>query len=184
MKRLHALLLILSLLAAPLALAADWQAAKGSTLGFRASYMDEAFEGRFARFSPAIRFDPDALEDARFDVRIELATADTDSPDRDEMLVGPDFFDARRAPEARYVATSFRHLGGNDYEAKGELTLNGVTRPVPLRFTWTPGTPATLEGKATVRRLAFGVGEGDWADTGLLPDEVEVFTRLVLQPRT
>lgn len=168
--------------AAPAALATDWRAGDESRLGFSASYMGDAFEGRFADFTPQIRFDPADLASARFDVRINLSSADTDSTDRDELLVGPEFFNAGAVPEARYVAGSFKALGGNAFVAEGELSLNGVSRPVPLRFTWTPGTPAVLEGEATLSRLAFKVGEGDWADTELLPDEVRVRTRLVLSP--
>lgn len=183
MTRLIPALALLLALAAPAAPAADWQASPDSTLGFTATYMDEAFEGRFARFSPDIRFDPADLAGSRFDVRIELASAGTDNEERDAMLAGPDFFDAGARPEARYLATAFKALGGNRFVAEGELSLNGVSRAVPLRFTWTPGAPAVLEGEATLSRLAFKVGEGDWADTGLLPDEVTVRTRLVLSPR-
>lgn len=182
MTRLFPALALLLAIAAPSARGADWQAGPDSRLGFTAIYMDEAFEGRFARFSPAVRFDPVDLDASRFDVRIELASASTDNEERDAMLVGPEFFNAGAKPEARYVATTFKSLGGNRYVAEGELTLNGVSRPVPLRFIWTPGTPAVLEGEATLSRLAFRVGEGDWADTGLLPDEVKVTTRLVLSP--
>ncbi|WP_295363393.1 YceI family protein, partial [Arenimonas sp.] len=117
---------------------------------------------------------------SRFDVRIELASASTDNEERDAMLVGPEFFNAGTRPEARYVATAFRALGGDRYVAEGELTLNGVTRKVPLTFRWQPGATTVLEGEATLARLAFKVGEGDWADTGLLPDEVKVRTRLEL----
>ena len=99
------------------------------------------------------------------------------------MLVGPDFFNTGDQPEARYQASRFSALGVNRYRAEGTLTLNGKSRPVPLDFTWTAGTPAVLEGRATLKRLDFGIGEGDWADTDLLPNEVEVITRLELQPR-
>lgn len=180
MTRLLPTLALLLALAAPPAFGADWQAGPGSRLGFTATYMGEAFEGRFARFSPAINFDPANLAASRFDVRIELASASTDNEERDAMLVGPEFFNAGARPEARYVATTFRALGGDRYVAEGELTLNGVTRKVPLTFRWQPGTPTVLEGEATLARLAFKVGEGDWADTGLLPDEVKVRTRLEL----
>ena len=43
--------------------------------------------------------------------------------------------------------------------------------------------PAVLRGEATLSRLAFKVGEGDWEDTGLLPDEVKVTTELRLQAK-
>ena len=177
------LLLLLAALAGTAAQAADFSAGKDSTLGFKAVYMGDRFEGRFARFSPEIRFDPADLAGSRFDVRIVLASAGTANQERDEMLVGPDFFNTGAQPEARYQASHLSALGGNRFRAEGTLTLNGKSRPVPLDFTWTPGTPAVLEGRATLKRLDFGIGEGDWADTDLLPNEVEVTTRLELQPK-
>jgi len=73
--RLRFALGLAALLATAAAHAADDRAEAGSTLGFRATYMDEAFDGRFARFTPSIRFDPTDLANARFDVRIALASA-------------------------------------------------------------------------------------------------------------
>jgi polyisoprenoid-binding protein YceI len=163
--------------------AGDYVAQPGSTLGFTASYQDEAFEGSFARFTPAIRFDPADLASSRFDVRIVLASAGTDNAERDEMLLGSEFFDAAGVPEARYIATRFRALGGNRFVAEGTLSLRGVSKPVALAFTWTPGAKPVLAGEATLSRLAFKVGTGDWTDTELLPDAVKVKTRLVLAPK-
>jgi polyisoprenoid-binding protein YceI len=175
-------LMIALLLAATGAQAANYRTQPGSTLGFTATYQDEAFEGSFAKFTPAIRFDPKDLAGSRFDVRIVLASASTANAERDEMLLGSEFFDAAGVPEARYVATRFRALGGNRYVAEGTLSLRGVSKPVPLSFTWTPGAKPVLVGEATLSRLAFKVGTGDWTDTELLPDAVKVRTRLVLAP--
>ena len=175
-------LLASSALADPMP-APDWETAPGSWLQFETSYDGEAFEGRFARFAPALRFDPARLAEARFDVRIDLASADTGHDERDEVLAGDEFLDAAGAAEARYVATAFRALGGDRFVADGELTLRGVTLPVALVFTWRGGAGPVLDGEATVPRLAFGVGTGDWADTSLLPDEVKVRTHLVLRAR-
>jgi polyisoprenoid-binding protein YceI len=107
---------------------------------------------------------------------------DTDSRDRDDLLRERDFFNVVRFPEATYVADGLHALGGGRYRADGLLTLRGVTLPVPLEFTWTPGARPVLEGRATVPRLAFGVGGGDWADTGVLPDAIAVSTRVVFAP--
>lgn len=159
---------------------ADYVALPESTLGFSASFQGEAFDGKFARFTPQIRFDPAKLATSRFDVRIQLASANTRNDERDEMLRSSEFFDAAAKPEARYVATRFRALGGNRYAADGTLTLHGVSKPVVLNFTWTAGAKAVLSGEATLKRLDFGVGTGDWADTELLPNEVKVKTRLAL----
>lgn len=173
---------LLLLAAVSTADAADYTAKPGSSLGFTATYQGEAFEGQFGKFTPAIRFDPAKLAESRFDVRIDLASASTDNEERDGMLVGEEFFDSGTVPEARYVASAFRALGGGRYVADGTLTLRGVSQAVPLEFTWTAGAQPQLVGKAKLSRLAFKVGTGDWSDTALLPDEVTVTTRLLLAP--
>lgn len=164
------------------ALAADYVQAAGSTLTFATRYEGEVFSGRFSSFRTRLSFDPQQLADARLDVLIALASAGTANEDRDETLQGPDFFHSSRFPQARYRASKFRHLGGNRYAADGTLSLRGVSRPVVLDFTWAPGTQPVLSGKATVNRLDFGIGAGDWANITLIPNAVAVSTRLVLAP--
>lgn len=175
---LASLLLALSLPAA----ATDYVQAAGSTLAFAGKYQGEVFSGRFPGFSTRLRFDPAQLAGAKLDVVIPLATATTGNSDYDDNLRGGDFLDAAKFPQARYTATRFRALGGNQYAADGTLSLHGVSKPVTLTFTWTPGAQSVLSGKATVKRLDFGVGAGDWADTGLIPDAIAVSTKVVLQP--
>ena len=106
----------------------------------------------------------------------------TANSDRDGELVGSSFLDIAKFPQARYTATRFRSLGGNRYAADGTLSLRGVSKPVTLTFTWTPGAQPVLNGKATLKRLDFGVGSGDWADTDTLPNEVAVSTKVVFAP--
>lgn len=162
--------------------AAEYVQAPGSALTFASRYLGETFVGRFGEFDTRLRFDPARLAEARLEVSIALASASTDNTERDETLMSGDFFAVSRFPQARYVATRFRHLGGDRYAADGTLTLRGIEKPVTLSFTWTAGPRPVLTGKATVRRLDFGVGGGDWADTSILPDEVAVSTRVALQP--
>jgi polyisoprenoid-binding protein YceI len=162
--------------------AADWRALPGSTLGFRSTMQGEPFDGRFARFTPTIRFDPAQLAGARFDVAIDLASVGTNNSERDEGLKSMEFFNVKKQPQARYVATRFRALGQGRFVADGVLTLNGASRPVPLAFTWTGGAKPVLAGSAVVKRLDFSVGTGEWADTELLPNDVRVTTRLLLAP--
>lgn len=176
-------LVLLSFLLAGAASAADYTALPGSTLGFSSTFQGEAFEGRFARFTPTIRFDPTRLADSRFDVAIDVASADTRNQERDDMLRGADFFDAKKLPQARFVAGKFRALGGNRYAADGVLSLHGASKPVTLSFSWTPGARPVLAGEALLKRLDFAVGSGDWTDTELLPNEVKVKTRLLLAPK-
>jgi polyisoprenoid-binding protein YceI len=172
----------LSLTHAALAGAADWRAQPGSTLGVRGALQGEAVNARFARFTPVIRFDPAQLAGARFDVAIDLASVGTNNAEYDDGLKSTQFFNVKKQPQARYVATKFRALGKGRFVAEGVLTLNGASRPVPLTFTWSGGAKPVLAGSATVKRLDFGVGTGDWADLDVLPNEVQVNTRLLLAP--
>ena len=173
----------LLLATAPAAFAADYSQAAGSSLKFTGSYQGEAFEGSFPGFGTALRFDPAQLGSSRLDVVIPIASATTGSEDYDDEMLGNAFFDAKKFPQARYTATKFRALGGNRFAADGTLSLHGVSKPVTLTFTWTPGAKPVLDGKATVKRLAFGIGAGEWADTEMLPDEISVTTKVVFTPK-
>ncbi len=169
---------------ASVAHASHYAAQSGSRLEFTAAYDGEAFTGHFQKFDAAIRFDPKDLAHSRFDVRIPLASARTDNEERDEALLGADFFNATAQPEARYVATKFVKLKDGRWRADGTLTLRGVTKPVSLVFSWTPGAHPILTGEAVVNRLDFGVGTGEWDDLELIPNKVVVRTRLVLAARS
>ncbi len=176
------LLLALAMLCTP-ALATDYVQAPGSSLVFAGKYQGEAFTGRFPGFATTFRFDPKQLATSKLVVSIPLATAATSNADYDGELRGASFFDAAKFPRATYAATKFRALGGNRYAADGTLTLRGVSKPVVLEFTWTPGAAPVLSGKATVKRLSFGVGGGDWADTALIPDAIAISTKVVFKPK-
>jgi polyisoprenoid-binding protein YceI len=172
---------LVAMMAAP-AQAADYIQAAGSTLAFASKYDGEVFTGTFPGFSTKLSFEPANLARARLDVTIPLAGVKTGNADRDSTLQGADFFNVRKYAQARYTATKFRSLGGNRYAADGTLELRGVSRPVTLTFAWTPGAKPVLDGKATVQRLDFGVGGGDWADTDTIPNAVAVSTRVVFEP--
>jgi len=177
----HALALALALFTAP-AFAVDYVQSTGSSLVFAGKYQGEVFTGKFPGFATRLSFDPKQLATARLEVAIPLATATTSNADYDGELRGNAFFNSTKFPKATYSASKFRALGGNRYAADGTLSLRGVDKPVTLEFTWTPGAKPVLAGKASVKRLDFGVGGGDWADTTLIPDAIAISTRVVFAP--
>lgn len=175
------LLVALALSTAP-AFATDYTQAPGSGLAFAGKYQGETFTGTFPGFATKMSFDPQQLATAKLEVTIPLATATTRNSDYDGQMRGESFFNSAKFATATYSATKFRALGSNRYAADGILSLHGVSKPVTLEFTWTPGAKPVLAGSATVKRLDFGVGAGDWADTKLIPDAIAVSTKVVLQP--
>jgi len=172
------------LFATTLAMAAPaWHTvAADSRLSFIATQAGAEFTGRFDDFTADIEFGPHDLDSSRFDVRIETGSVDTDDAERDAIIRGPDLFAVERHPQARYVADRFT-ADGDRYLARGELTLRGKTRAVPVRFTFErTDRGARLRGSATLERLDFDVGEGEWQDTQWVGNEVEVRFDLTLEP--
>jgi polyisoprenoid-binding protein YceI len=142
------------------------------------------FKGSFRKFTAAVDFAPDSLASARFDVQIDLNSLDTMDKDRDKTMRGPDIFDIAHFPTAHYVTRSFTKTAAG-YSAVGALTLHGVTKDVPIDFQFVSaaGQPR-IEGTAKLKRLEFGVGQGDWKSTEWVKDEVKVAFSLVLKPGT
>lgn len=159
-----------------------------SRLTFTPRLAGGEFTSRFERFDVALRLDTADLPNSSLQVTVDLLSARTGDTDRDATLQGADFFATARWPKARFVSNAIRGLGGNRYEARGKLTLRDVTLDVvvPFRFEQeaSTGGKARMTGATTVRRLPFGVGQGEWRSTDWLDDSVRVeFTLALAAPR-
>lgn len=162
------------------AFAHDWQVdAAKSTLTFKGSYQGDAFKGSFKKFEATIAYDPADLATSRFDVSIDLASANTASSERDDTLQGSDFFATSKFPKAHFVTQSFAKAADGSVSASGTLTIRDQTKPVSLKVTFnTDGNAATLDVDTVLKRSDFGLGGGsDWADLGA---DVPVHGHLVL----
>ncbi|MCI3181296.1 cytochrome b [Caulobacter sp. CCUG 60055] len=156
-----------------------WAVAKGSALGFSTSWSGAAVEGRFDRWSADILFSPDALDQSSVTVSVDVASASTGDSQRDSTLPTEDWFDAAGHPKATFTAKTFRKTGPDRYEARGTLSLRGVSRPAALPFTLKiDGDKARMTGVTTLDRTAFGVGQGEWKATDQIPAAVKVSVSL------
>lgn len=156
-----------------------------SQLTFHPRLAGGEFAGRFERFEATIRFDPADLAHSSLQVVVDLLGARTGDTDRDAALQGSDFFQTTRWPRGTFNSTGIRSLGGGRYEATGRLTLRDVTRDVRVQFRFDPTAPSRgavhMTGSSNVRRLEFGVGQGDWRSTEWLDDAVRVEFDLALR---
>ena len=165
--RMRLALAALLLATAGQAAAADYVQAPGSTLVFASNYQGETFTGRFGSFTTTMRFDPKQLATSQLDVAIQLAGTQTGNKDRDDTLVSADFFNVGKFAQARYTATKFRALGGNQYAADGTLTLRGVSKPVVLNAVLNKRGLQPMLGKqaigfdatAAIKRSDFGISK-------------------------
>jgi|SRR5579883_3058894 len=118
--------------------------------------------GHFDRFSAEIFTAPDPLE-SWVRAEVDLDSVNTGNEQRDRHLRSPDYFDVERYPKMTYRSTSVRPEGDH-FVVEGELSLHGVTRPVPLEvevngFTKDPygGTRAGFSARTEINRRDFGI---------------------------
>jgi polyisoprenoid-binding protein YceI len=72
---------------------------------------------------------------------------------------------------------------GTSYTATGKLTIRNVTRDVPIAFTFEKKDgSAWLKCSAQIKRMDFGVFQGDWKDTEQVGNDVKVNFTLLLKP--
>jgi cytochrome b561/polyisoprenoid-binding protein YceI len=153
----------------------SWQPAAGGQLGFNVTVDGEQVTGRFGRWSSMIVFDPERLDESSIRTSIDLTSVTTGDGERDNMLAGSDFFATAANPQAIFTSSDIRNTGGNRYQARGTLTLKGVSRPTRLDFTLDiKGDKATASGTATLSRSAFGVGTGQFEGDGTIGTSVAV----------
>ncbi len=88
--------------------------------------------GRFNEFDGEFVIDRDDPTQSRVAVEIATASVDTNHAERDKHLRGNDFLSVDRHPKAQFVSTAVETTGDTTGIIRGDLTLNGVTRPVEL----------------------------------------------------
>ena len=166
-------------------LAGDWVwevDESASTLAFSGTQNDEGFRGTFSDWEAAVRLNPDNLDDAEIDVRIDMTSARTGDRDRDEALPSRDWFDATRYPYARFRSDDVSHEGRDDYRARGILDIRGLSQSVVLPFTLDiDGTEARARGTLALDRSDFGVGQGDFETDQWIAFPVRVEIDLVAE---
>jgi polyisoprenoid-binding protein YceI len=119
--------------------------------------------GRFDRYDASLDVGA-GLDDVVVNAEIDMASVDTNQPDRDAHLRSTDFFDAERHATMTFRSTSVTGAG-QEYELVGDLTINGITKPITLdvEFHGTqifPGdgrTHAGFSAQGEVRRSAYGI---------------------------
>jgi len=184
---------VLGLCIAGLALGTGWAAGTAPTpaapqlvpakseIGFVSHQMGVPVAGRFRNFDARIRFDPAAPEKGYFLIGVELASVELPTNDAMQEVVKPIWFDAARFPRAQFESTAIRAAGPDRYEISGRLDIKGRSRDivVPVRLERAGGL-TMASGSVTVPRLAFAIGDGEWSDTSMVADEVQIDFRLAL----
>jgi polyisoprenoid-binding protein YceI len=167
-----------------------------SQIHFIAQQAGVEMEGSFARFTAQVSFDPaqngkaqeakaqdGSVPSGKVHVEVEVGSVDAGGADANAMLKGTEFFDATHFAVASFDATSFQALPDGRFQARGPFTLKGHTAEVVMQFaTRQDASGRWFDGSTQLSRLAFGVGQGQWADTSLLDDAVQIRFHLQMKP--
>jgi polyisoprenoid-binding protein YceI len=151
------------------------QAPGGSTLAFTVVQAGASNTGTFKQFATELRYDENNLAGSTLKVTVQIASLATGDKDRDDTLKSADLIEAQKYPTALFQANSFTKNAGGALEAAGKLTLRGVTRDlrVPLSIH-TTATGLEISGETTIRRLDYGIGQGEWQSTGTVGDTIKL----------
>lgn len=104
-------------------------------VGFSVRHMMGKVRGRFTSFSGTVTVADDP-PDSSVEVSVDVGSVDTGDEQRDGHLRSPDFFDVESHPTMTYRSTGLTSEGEGRYRVEGDLTIKGVTRPVPLSLTF------------------------------------------------
>lgn len=152
-----------------------------SSIGFVFKQMGVPVEGHFKKFDAQISFDAAKLATSKVSFTVDIASATLGTPEVDAELPKADWFNTAKFPQATFASSGFKALGNGKYEVAGKLSVKGQSRDVVVPVTMTQaGAVTTATGAFPIKRLAFKIGEGDWSDTSMVADDVQVKFKLAL----
>jgi polyisoprenoid-binding protein YceI len=149
--------------------------------------------GHFKNVRGTMEFDPNHPSGASVDVTIDAGGIWTGEPDRDAHLKSSDFLDVEHHARITFCSTKVEQIGCHSFRVTGDLTVRGVTRPVPLEVEYLgqwqtpfwvgnedkgPVTRAGFLAKAVINRHDFGVSWNSALDRGGLVVGDQVFVTI------
>jgi polyisoprenoid-binding protein YceI len=133
-----------------------------SHVGFAVKHMVVAtFRGEFKDYDVTLESTGDAIT---LEGVVPVSSIAVDDENLEGHLLSPEFFDAERTPEIRFVSTDVRVGDDGELVVDGELTIKGHTQAVEGRGTVTgPGVDIAgneklgIELETIIDRTAYGL---------------------------
>ena len=142
-------------------------------IGFSARHaMVTKVRGHFDEFEGSAHVDTVTPANSSVTVTIQAASVTTGNEQRDGHLKTPDFFDIATYPQITFVSTNVER-DGSEWAITGDLTINGVTKPVTIPFEETGSakdpfgnTRVGFEGDVTIDRTEWNLSFNAALETG------------------
>ena len=148
-------------------------------------------KGSFGKVEGTIEGNPEDLTGAKIDFKIDVATINTNSEDRDNHLRSADFFETEVHPQITFVSTDIVNKGDDEYDLTGDITIKGITKKITFKTEyegkgknpWGVDVVA-FEAKGKVSRKDFGLTWNQALETGgvLVGDDIKIAIDIQANP--
>ena len=170
-----------ALLAAQPAVAQQKLVPAQSEVQFTARQMGVPLEGHFKKFDAQVSFDPAKLATSKIVFTVDTGSATMGSRETDAELPKATWFNVPQFPQATFQSSAIKALGAGKFEVTGKLSIKGLARDVVVPVTLVQNGATTMAtGALPLKRLAFKIGENEWAETSMVADDVQVKFKLAL----
>jgi polyisoprenoid-binding protein YceI len=143
--------------------------------------------GVFSTVTGSLDFDEAQPEKSKVTANIATASLSTGQPIIDNTLKGSSFFNVSASPAITFKSKSVQAGGEGVMNVAGDITVNGITKPVTLKVSLKPRDPAlkhsagAKEFTATTRiqRSAFNMTDFQ----SMVADEVDIEIIAIVRPQ-
>ena len=158
--------------------AATWELdPKESKVVFKYSFEGKPYQGEFKNVKATFDIDPLKPGACKFTVTIPIKDLEVASKEVKDYLHDVELFDVDQFPTASFKAEKCSLKSVNSFVADGTLTIRDQTHPLsfPFKLDIDLGKARFhLTSQVTIQRLKFGVGQGYWANTSAVPNDVVI----------
>lgn len=139
--------------------------------------------GSFGEFEGKVTTEADNFQNSIVEFSANVASINTNNPQRDAHLKSADFFDAENYPKLTFVSKKIIKKSDNTYELVGDITIRGIKKEISLDVE-TGGTTTDAYGNTVagfeitgkLNRKEFGLRWDNRTETGgiIVSDEVKI----------
>jgi len=151
-----------------------------STVTATARQIGVPMEGKFKKFDATVDFDPAKLATSSAKVEIDVSSFEIGDAETTKEVKGKDWFDAAKYPKAVFQSTAIKAGAAGKYDVAGKLTIKGKTLDVVVPATYKQDAAGQVfDGVLPIKRTVFNIGDGEWKDTSVVADDVQIKFHIV-----
>jgi polyisoprenoid-binding protein YceI len=152
-----------------------------SKITFSSKLMGSTISGTFKKFNGKVNFDSSNPSKSKAEIVIDIGSFQAGGDELREEAQGKPWFNTATYPEAKFISQEVKETGKGKLQLIGKLTIKNKTQSINIPATYVEQAgQVAFETVFQIKRLDFSLGEGNWADTSTVANEVPVKVQLVI----